>query len=260
MALPLRARPRLPRGAHAGRWVVAARGPPAMVAIHPERRCSGRVAARHLRRTNRYPRADGAPVRGHGHARGRRMDGRRDRARPVRLAAAPGPGHRRTGPVGAVVGSPAPACPGPRGAQARSVARHRQGRRAGRITGHVRRGGRVGMAGPVPAGPRPDHRRRDREDSRDRIRPRHLPGRGARLPDARRPGQPVRAARAGHGPARRRHPVAWPIRDLDHASRSTWGRSRMPRRAASCSCADTPWPAAPPVRAKAAGSTCSWAT
>ena len=79
-----------------------------------------------------------------------------------------------------------------------------QSRRAGRITGHVRRSGRVGMARPVPPGPRPDHRRRDRQDSRDRIRPRHLPRRGARLPHARRPGQPMRAASSGHRPARRR--------------------------------------------------------
>ena len=37
-----------------------------------------------------------------------------------------------------------------------------QGRRAGRITGHVRPGGPVGMAGPASPGPRPDHHRRDR--------------------------------------------------------------------------------------------------
>ena len=34
------------------------------------------------------------------------------------------------------------------------------------------------------------------------------------LPDSGRSGQPMRASRAGYGPARRRHPVAWPIRGI----------------------------------------------
>ena len=51
--------------------------------------------------------------------------------------------------------------------------------------GHVRHGGPVGLAGPVPAGPWPDHHRRDGEDTRDRIGARHAPRRGPRLPDPR---------------------------------------------------------------------------
>ena len=65
-------------------------------------------------------------------------------------------------PVGAVVGTPAPARESPRRAQASSLARYRQGHRAGRITGHVRHGGRMGMARTVPPGTRPDHHRRGR--------------------------------------------------------------------------------------------------
>ena len=49
-------------------------------------------------------------------------------ARPAHLAAAASPGHRRTGPGGAVVGAPPPPRPGPRGAQARGLARHRHAR------------------------------------------------------------------------------------------------------------------------------------
>ena len=63
-------------------------------------------------------------------------------------------------------------------------------------------GGRVGMAGPIRARTRADHRRRDRSAPGDRVRARNLPGRGAYLPDTRRQGQPVRAARARQGPAR----------------------------------------------------------
>ena len=120
--------------------------------------------------------------------------------------------------------------------------------------------GPVGMAGAVPAGTRPDHHRRDRADSRDRIRARHLPRRGPRLPDPRRPGQPVRAAGAGHRPARRRDPVARPVRHVHHPAgrpRAVRGRRAVPR---VCSCAGTRCSAAQPGRARAAGSTCSWPT
>ena len=49
--------------------------------------------------------------------------------------------------------------------------------------GHVRDRGRMGMACAIPAGARPDHQRSHRENPRDRIRPGHIPGRGAGLPD-----------------------------------------------------------------------------
>ena len=227
---------------------------------HRRHRRRSRAALAAFGGRDRPPDADGAPVRGHDHARGRRMASRRDRrwarsSRRCRRLLAIG----RTGPVGAVVGAPAPPRQGPRRAQARSLARDRPGRRPGRITGHVRRGRRVGMAGPVPPGPRPDHRRRDRQDSRHRVRPGHLPRSRARLPDSRRPGQPVRAAGAGHGPARRRHPLARPVGHLDHRAdrpRPVRGRHPVP--------GPVPAPARPVRRshrrrARAAGSTCSWA-
>ena len=129
-------------------------------------------------------------------------------AGPFTAAAAATAGHRRPGAGRAVVGAPAPAGEGPGGAQARRVAGHRAGRRAARLGGHVRDRGPVGVAGPAAAGTRPDHRRRDRQNPRDRIGAGHLPGRAARLPHPRRPGQPVRAAGAGQRPARRRDRLA----------------------------------------------------
>ena len=66
--------------------------------------------------------------------RGRRVDCRRNRARPVHVAASASPGNRRGYPVGAVVGAPAPARESPRRAQAASLARYRQGHRAGRVS------------------------------------------------------------------------------------------------------------------------------
>ena len=82
-------------------------------------------------------------------------------ARP--LAAAASSHRRRPGAVGAVVGAPAPAGQGPHRTQARGLARHRPRGRPGRLTGHVRPGGRVGLAVPAAPRPRPDHHRRDRQ-------------------------------------------------------------------------------------------------
>jgi hypothetical protein len=79
-----------------------------------------------------------------------------------------------------------------------SLAGHLQGDRPSRFQDPVRQRGPVGMARPRQAGPRADHRRRDRADTRDRIGTGHLPRRGSCLPDRRRQGQPMRAASAGH--------------------------------------------------------------
>ena len=81
------------------------------------------------------------------------------------------------------------------------------------------------------AGPGPDHPRRDRESTRHRIRSGHLPGRDPRLSNARQLRQPVRAARARCRPARRRDPVARPVRLLDHRAhraRPVRGRGPLP--------------------------------
>ena len=69
------------------------------------------------------------------------------------------------------------------------------------------------------------------QDSRDRIGARHLPGRGPRLPDPGRPGQPVRTSGAGHRPARRRDPLARPVGDIDHRAHrpgAVRGRHALP--------------------------------
>ena len=98
--------------------------------------------------------------------------------------------------------------------------------------GHVRGRGPVGMAGTAPPGPRADHRRRDRADTRHRIGARHLPRRGPRLPHPRRQGQPVRTARARHRPARRSDPVARAVRTVHHRARgprAVRGRRAVPR-------------------------------
>ena len=86
------------------------------------------------------------------------------------------------GPVGALVGAWPPPRQGPRRAQARGLAGDRPGGRAGRLAGHVRPGGRVGLAGPAAPGPGPDHHRRDRQDSGPGIGPGHAPGSRSRLP------------------------------------------------------------------------------
>ena len=159
---------------------------------------------------------------------------------PARTAAAANPARRRAGARGAVVGASPPARQGPGRTQARRVARDRPSDRAGRVPRDVGGGGRVGMARPLRPGARPDHPGRDRQASRHRIRAWHLPRRGARLPNTGRPGQPFRAASAGHRPARRRHRLARPGRSPRSRSRSTSGRSRTPPRPACCCYAVTP--------------------
>ena len=82
---------------------------------------------------------------------------------------------------------------------------------------------------------------------------RHVPRSGPRLPDPRRPGQPVRVARAGHRPARRRDHLARTVRLVHHQAdrpRPLRGRRTVPR---SCSCAATRSSAAEPDQARAAG-------
>ena len=259
VALPLRTRPAhrghpdrarrlgMPRSAH--RVVASAR----RHHRRPGRGRPRRPATRpgHPRRTRlRHDRH-----RGH-----RRMAGRRDRRRPVPRTAAARPHHRHTGARRALVGAPPAPRQGPRRAHPRRLARDRPSRRAQRITGHVRRGGRVGLASPVRTGPRPDHHRRHRETPRDRIRARHLPRRRPRLPHPRRPGQPVRTADPRQGPARRRDHLARPLgRDHHRADRPRTVRRRH-ARPGSCCCAGTPCSVACPGRARAAASTCSWAT
>ncbi len=63
---------------------------------------------------------------------------------------------------------------------------------------------------------RPDHPRRHREDSSDRIRARHAPRRRPRLPNRGRPRQPMRAPRPRHRPARQRDHVARSISQQHH--------------------------------------------
>ena len=266
VAVPLRTRTHRPRAPHRGRRPDAAplssrsmavAGPwhggehgdssPPCACLAAEGMVGHRPACRtHLRQCR---------DRGHG-----RMADRRDRTRPGHGTDARPRGRSHPDLRAPVVGQSSAPRQGPRGAHARIVAGDRDGHRSGRIAGHVRHGGRVGLAGPLPPGARPDHPRRDREDPGHRVGPGHLPGRRPRPPDARRPGQPVRAARARHRPARRRHHLARPVRRRRSPSRSTSARSRTPRRAACCSCAGTAWPAERPGRARAAGSTCSWAT
>ncbi len=204
VAVPLRTRPALRGRRRPRRRVLAACRPSALVGARCGHRGHDVSSAGRVRRPGRASHNDRAAVRGRDHARRRRMDGRRSHRRPVHHADAAAPGDRGSGLGGALVGACSPTRPGPRGAQARSLAGDRPGGRAGRLAGHVRHGGRVGLAGPVPAGPGPDHHRRDRQDSRPGIRPGHLPRSRPRLPHPRRPGQPVRAAGARHGPARRR--------------------------------------------------------
>ena len=67
MALPLRTRPRLPRQRDPRRQLVAARGPPALVAVHRRHRRRSRRGTGGIRRHDRHPGVDGTPVRGHDH-------------------------------------------------------------------------------------------------------------------------------------------------------------------------------------------------
>ena len=146
LALPLRTRPALPAlaAACAAWWLHATR--PQWWALLSSHAAGGRLVARAFGGRMGLPGPDRAAVCRVRRARHRRMARRRDRGRAVHVAPAAGPHPRRPGAVGAVVGASAPARQGPRRAQARSLARDRQGRGPAWLTGHVRRGGRVGLA------------------------------------------------------------------------------------------------------------------
>ena len=185
VAVPLRARARGRDRCAGGGRLVAAPHPAALVV--PRRRAGwrGRVGGGPVRRAVAIAHAARARLRGCHDLRGRNMAFRRYRDRAVLPAALRKPGiiaalilsvpwwahRRRRAKVAA-------------GAQAASLARYRQGHRTGRGGGHVRDGGRVGVACAVPAGARPDHQGRDRENPRDRIRPGHIPECRAGLPDS----------------------------------------------------------------------------
>ena len=239
MAVPLRTRPDRLRGAHRGRsrWCctgliprcVAMAGIATVASHRGSRRPCARLAAQGVVDRGPACRAHLRRCRDHG---GRRMAHRGYRTRPGHATDARPRGRSHAAMCAPLVGQPPAPRQGPRRAQARIVAGDRPRRRPGRIAGHVRHGGRLGLAGPLPPGARPDHPRRDREDTGHRVGSRHLPGRRPRLPDARRPGQPLRAARARHRPARRRHHLAWPVRHVDHRAhrpRPVRGRRSVPR-------------------------------
>jgi len=65
-------------------------------------------------RMNEAPRTTRTAVRGHGRARGGRVDRRRHGTRPDRVAASAVAGHRHAYPVGALVGEPSQARQDPR--------------------------------------------------------------------------------------------------------------------------------------------------
>ena len=135
----------------------------------------GRVAHRVPRREVRTRVHCGTRLRGHGHLPGRRMARHGHGPGTVHATASASPGNRHGGSRGAVVGAPTPAREGARGTQARGMAGHRAGDRPRRLRGHVRHRRCMGMAREVPARTRPDHHRRDRAGSRDRIRPWDIP-------------------------------------------------------------------------------------
>ena len=140
------------------------------------------------------------------------------------------PHHRLRHPL---VGQPSPSRQGPRRSHARRLAGDRQRDRPTRIADHVRPGRRLGLAGQATPGPRPDDQRRDHEDPAHRIRTRHLPRSRPRLPDPRRPRQPMRATSPRHRPPRRRHPVARPVNQHDHGTDRPRPVRRRRTRAAS---------------------------
>ena len=80
---------------HRGGRVVAARHAAALVVLYRRAGRRGRVGGRHLRRAVAAPHADRARLCGRHDLRGRRVDFRRNRGRPVRLAASASPRHRR---------------------------------------------------------------------------------------------------------------------------------------------------------------------
>ncbi len=90
----------------------------------------------------------------HGRYRGRGwMAGRCHRGRPSACTAAARSARRRTCTRGALVGAPPAPRQGPCRTPPGCLARDRPGGRPGRIAGHVRRGGPVGLAGPLRASP-----------------------------------------------------------------------------------------------------------
>ena len=184
LAVPLRARPPRRHRCPGGGRLVAAPHPAALVGDHRGTGRRGRLGGGPIRRAVAIPHADRAHLRRRHHLRGRDMAFRRNRRRSFRAAAAGSAGNRRAYLVGAMVGASAPARESHAGAQTASLARYRQGNRTSRSRSHVRDRGRMGMACAIPAGTRPDHQGSGRENSRDRIRPRDIPGRGAGLPDA----------------------------------------------------------------------------
>src|SRR5262249_50356111 len=156
LAVPLRTRP-----AHhccltlAGR-VAVARVPPALVAL-PRRTCR--------RRGSLPPRGWTPPGSGHAprtalcdhhNGSGPRLADCLEPARPAARPVAPGTVNQRYGAGGAMVGTPATPRQGPCGAHARRVARDRRSRGPGRLPCPVSGGRRVGLAGPVRPGTRPD--------------------------------------------------------------------------------------------------------
>ena len=102
------------------------------------------------------------------------------------------------------------------------------GRRSGRIAGHVRHGGRVGLAGPLPPGARPDHPRRDREDTGASSRawaPSGVPSASIRRPTT----WPTASSCACSTPTRTPTPSSGLARPSRRSlSRSTSARSRTP--------------------------------
>ena len=183
LALPVRTRAAQRRLRCRVCGVVAARRTPALVGTGARRSRHDRLACRGLRRADGPVGPCRTVVRRDHRPRHRRMARVRHGRRPIHHTPAASAHRRRPGAVSALVGAPAPARQGPRRAETRSLARHRQGRGPARFAGHVRRGGRVGLAVPHPAGPRPDHQRSDDQDSRPGIGTGHLPGRHPRLPD-----------------------------------------------------------------------------
>ena len=90
----------------AGWWLH--HGHPQLVGLAARRLRPGRVRARRVRRADRPGPARRAGLRGCGRARGGRVARGRGAARPVHVADAASPGHRRARPRGPVVGAPAP--------------------------------------------------------------------------------------------------------------------------------------------------------
>ena len=249
----------LPKGA--GALAVTAARRPGVVAAHrapgaavPVLAGSGlphRLALAFGARLGMAPRRNGLPgavLCGRDLARAGR------RARPVHLTAASGAGHRRCCAGGAVVGEPSAAR---RVRVERTMAAWPDiaRARAGRLGGHERHGGPVGMAGAHPPGPWTDHHRRHREDTRARIGLGTFRGavRVYPTPDDLANRCELRVLDSDpHADA-----IPWPGPSimLGHAAGRTGAVRRRRRRAVCCSCAGTRCSAARPAQARAAAST-----